>query len=225
VVTYSRGHDRVGRFDEADVVLGEAVGSFPDHFWLARTRALIARDLGDDVEAYTRCRALRQRFPDNPAAHAAFAHLLLDLKLVAAAEAEAKAGLVLFPNVIWLQHMYARCADQAGDTAAAAIRWTDLLVRHPDHEPAYSAAVCALIGAGRFDEATVIAREGHRLFPSGGSAHDALAEASQVKSVDATPAPTTELAEDLLTGALSSESAGKWVEAARLWALLRERAP
>jgi hypothetical protein len=41
--------------------------------------------------------------------------------------------------------MYARCADQAGDTETAATRWTDLLVRHPDHEPAYAAAVSALV--------------------------------------------------------------------------------
>src|SRR6516165_6005267 len=78
------------RLDEAEAVLEEAVGRFPDDFWLARARALAARAMDDDVEAYTRCRALRQAFPDNPAAHAAFVHLLLDLKQVAAAEAEAK---------------------------------------------------------------------------------------------------------------------------------------
>jgi predicted Zn-dependent protease len=116
----------LSRFDEAEILLDEAVSRFPDHFWLARTRALLARGLGDDVEAYTGCRALRQAFPDNPAAHADFAHLLLDLKQVVAAKAEAVAGLALFPDLRWLQHMYARCADEAGDTAAAAVRWTDL---------------------------------------------------------------------------------------------------
>ena len=68
------------RFAEAEVLLEEAVSRFPDHFWLARTRARLARSLNDDVEAYTRCRALRQTFPDNPTAHADFAHRLLDLK-------------------------------------------------------------------------------------------------------------------------------------------------
>ena len=95
----------LSRFDEAEILLDEAVSRFPDHFWLARTRALVARGLGDDVEAYTRCRALRQAFPDNPAAHADFAHLLLDLKQVVAAEAEAEARLALFPDLTWLQHM------------------------------------------------------------------------------------------------------------------------
>ena len=90
------------RFAEAEVLLEEAVSRFPDHFWLARTRARVARGLNDDVEAYTRCRALRLAFPDNPASHADFAHLLLDLKQLAAAEAEVKASLALFPNSPWL---------------------------------------------------------------------------------------------------------------------------
>ena len=101
------------RFGEADAVMDEAVRRFPDHFWLARTRALAARIMGDDVEAYTRCRALRQAFPDNPASHAAFIHLLLDLKQVAAAEAEAQASIALFPDVTWL-HAHVRSVCRRG---------------------------------------------------------------------------------------------------------------
>jgi tetratricopeptide (TPR) repeat protein len=215
----------LSRFDEAEAVLDEAVSRFPDHFWLARTRALIARSLGDDVEAYTRCRAVRQAFPDNPAAHADFAHLLLDLKQVAAAEAEAAAGLALFPDLTWLQHMYARCADQAGDTAAAAVRWTDLLIRHPLHEPAYAAAVRALMAVDRLDEAAGIAREGLRLFPNGGATRAAWAEVGKVRAAGGACPFASEPAANLLTGALSAERAGQWEEAASLWALLREQAP
>ena len=69
--------------------------------------------------------ALRQAFPDNPTPHADLVHLLLDLKELAAAEAEPETSLALFPNTAWLHHMYARCADQAGETAAAAVRWID----------------------------------------------------------------------------------------------------
>jgi tetratricopeptide (TPR) repeat protein len=168
------------RLDEAEVVLEEAVSRFPDDFWLARTRALAARTMGDDVEAYTRCRALRQAFPDNPAAHAAFVHLLLDLKQVAAAEAEVAASLALFPDFAWLRHMHARCAEEAGDTAAAAARWTELLVLDPHHESAYAPAVRALLGAGRPDEAAGIAREGLRLFPNSSATRDAWTEISKL---------------------------------------------
>ncbi len=215
----------LSRFDEAEILLDEAVSRFPDHFWLARTRALVARGLGDDVEAYTRCRALRQAFPDNPAAHADFAHLLLDLKQVVAAKAEAEAGLALFPDLTWLQHMYARCADEAGDTAAAAVRWTDLLVRHPDHEPAYAAAVRALIKLDRLDEAEGIAREGLRLFPDGSATREAWAEVGKVTATGREHPFAAESPVDALTGALSAEHAGQWVEAASLWALLRDQAP
>ena len=172
------------RFAEAEVLLEEAVSRFPDHFWLARTRARVARGLNDDVEAYTRCRALRLAFPDNPASHADFAHLLLDLKQLAAAEAEAKASLALFPNSPWLQHMYARCADEAGATAVAAGRWADLLAGHPYHEPAYAAAVRALVRMERHDEAAGIAREGLRLFPTSSATGDVWAEAARVTDAD-----------------------------------------
>ena len=197
-------------FAEAEILLDEAVSLFPDHFWLARTRARVARAQDDDIEAYTRCRALRQAFPDNPTSHADFAHLLLDLKQLAAAEAEAKASLALFPNTAWLQHMYARCADEAGDTAAAAGRWTDLLACHPYHEPAYAAAVRALIRVERHDEAVGIARGGLGLFPISSAIRDAGAEAAKVTDAGggglSAPAP----AEDLLTGAMIAERTDQW---------------
>jgi predicted Zn-dependent protease len=209
----------LGRLDEAEAVLEEAVGRFPDHFWLARTRALAARAMDDDVEAYTRCRALRQAFPDNPMAHAAFVHLLLDLKQVAAAEAEVEASLARFPDLAWLRHMHARCAEEAGDTAAAAARWTALLVLDPYHEAAYAPAARALLGIGRPDEAAGLAREGRRLLPNSAAVREAWAAAG----VAAEPAAAT--TEDLLAGALGAERAGRWAEAAGLWARLREQAP
>ena len=213
------------RFDEAESMLEQGVSRFPSHFWLARARALLPRAVGDDLEAFTRSRALRHAFPDDPTAHSTFVHMLLDLRLVALAEAEAKAGLGRFPEYEWLQHMYARCADQAGDRSAAAARWTDLLAAHPEHEPAYAAAVHALLEMGRVDEAVGIAREGLRLFPAGSAARQACDKvANAAAGADTAPASTMAL-EDLLSQALGAERAGHWPDAARLWMLLRERAP
>jgi tetratricopeptide (TPR) repeat protein len=210
----------LGRLDEAEAVLEEAVGRFPDDFWLARTRALAARAMDDDVEAYTRCRALRQAFPDNPAAHAAFVHLLLDLKQVAAAEAEVAASLARFPDLAWLRHMHARCAEEAGDTAAAAARWTGLLVVDPYHEAAYAPAVRALLGVGRPDEAAGLAREGRRLLPDSAAVREAWTAASATVEE-----PAAAATQDLLAGALGAERAGRRAEAAALWARLRGQAP
>jgi tetratricopeptide (TPR) repeat protein len=213
------------RFTEAEAVLDEAVSRFPDNFWLLRTRALIVRGQGDDIEAYTRCRALRQSYPDNPVAHADLAHLLLDLKQVAAAEAEAKVSLALFPDHKWLLHMYARCADLTGDVTAAAARWTDLLIRHPDHELAYPVAARALIGTGRLDEAAGIAREGLALFPNGGAACEAWVEVGKVTTRGGRVASIPDSAEMLLASALGAERNGQWPEAAHHWALLRAQTP
>jgi tetratricopeptide (TPR) repeat protein len=213
------------RFIEAEQALDEAVCRFPDHFWLLRAHALVVRSQGDDVEAYTRYRALRQAFPDNPAAHADLVHLLLDLKEAAVAEAEAEASIALFPDHNWLRHMYARCADQAGETAVAAARWIDLLARHPGHEPAYAPAVSALISAGRVGEAEGIATEGLRLLPNSRSIQDAWAKVNEVTGGNGKRPSSTELAEDVLADALCAERQAQWPEAARLWALLREQAP
>ena len=213
------------RFAEAEVVLDEAVSRFPGDFWLARARVLAVQAHVDGVEAYARSRALRLAFPDNPTAHTGFVHLLLDLKQTASAEAEAEASLALFPDFMWLRHMYARCAEQAGDTAAAASRWADLLARHPDHDPAYLSAVRALIEMGRLDEAAGIAREALRLFPDSSSARDAWAEVGHVVVAGDASLPTNEPTEDLLVDALSAERAGQWEKAARSWMLVRERLP
>jgi tetratricopeptide (TPR) repeat protein len=209
------------RFDEAEILLDEAVGRFPDNFWVWRVRALVMKGLGDDVEAYTRARALRLAFPSNAAAHAGYVHLLLDLDHLPAAEAEAKASMTLFPDHPWLGHMYAQCADMAGNASEAAARWTDLLMRHPDHSAGYDPAARALVAVGRHDEAAGLAREGLRLSAKSLRRAEATAErpsgkggASPVK-----PAP------DLLASALRAERAGQWSEAERLWTQLRGREP
>jgi len=213
------------RFDDAESILEQGVSHFPSQFWLARARALLSRAVGNDVESFTRSRALRHAFPDDPAAHSTFVHMLLDLQLVALAEAEAKAGLARFPEYEWLQHMYARCADLAGDRSAAAARWTDLLAAHPEHEPAYAAAVHALLEMGRVDEAVGIAREGLRLFPASSAARQSWDEVSDAAAHANTAPASTMALEDMLFQALNAERAGDWPNAARLWMLLRERAP
>jgi tetratricopeptide (TPR) repeat protein len=213
------------RFSDAESILEQGVNRFPNEFWLARARALLPRAVGDDVELFTRSRALRHAFPDNRTAQTTFVHMLLDLQLVALAEGEAQAGLARFPEYEWMQHMYARCADQAGDRSAAAARWTDLLSAHPEHEPAYAAAVHALLEIGRVDEAVGLAREGLRLFPTGSAARKAADEVANVTiSADPVPASTASL-EDLLSQALIAEHKGRWRDGARLWTLLRERVP
>ncbi len=216
---------RLRRFVEAETLLAEAVSRFPNDFWLARTHASVFRHLGDEVEAYTEARALRQAFPDNPTAHADLAQLLLNQKRVAIAEAEAKASLARFPDARWLHHVYARCADQAGDTRAAAARWTELLVRHPDHEPAYAPLVRALIAEGRLDEAAGIARLGLQLLSNSASVREACATAEEALPAPAAPSAAQPPAIELLAGALRAESSGAWTEAARLWDALRPQAP
>jgi predicted Zn-dependent protease len=217
---------RLRRFPEAEALLAAAVRRFPGNFWLARTRASLFRHLGDQVEAYTQARALLHAFPDDPTAHADLVQLLLNQKRVGAAEAEARSGLARFPDLRWLHHSYARCADLTGDNQAAATRWTELLMRHPDHEPAYTGAVHALIAEGRPDEAAGIARAGQRLLPNSAAVREACDSIDTARPAAATAAaPLIESPIDLLAGALRAESASQWEEAARLWDALCTQVP
>ncbi len=216
---------RLRRLPEAETLLAEAKSRFPNDFWLARTYASIFRNLGDAVEAYTEARALRQSFADNPMSHADLVQLLLGQKGVAAAEAEARACLARFPDARWLLHMYARCADQSGDNHAAAERWTELLVRHPDHEQAYGPAVRTLIAENRLDEAAGIARSGLRLLPGSAAVREACEVVDAAHSAPMVSPPERTSAMELLVEALRAVSAGAWDDAVRRWDALRAQAP
>lgn len=216
---------RARRFTEADALLEDAIGRFPDDFWIWHAHALIAKEQGDKIEAYTRLRALRQAFPDDPVAHSSFVHLLLDLDLAAAAEAEAQASIARFPNFDWLQFMYARCADEVADPATAAARWTNLLLCHPGHEAAYAPATRALLKAERSEEAVGIAREALRLLPDADAARDAWAAIVKAGAAEPSAPSLAEPAETVLAAALRAEQTGDWPDAARLWARLRDQVP
>jgi tetratricopeptide (TPR) repeat protein len=216
---------RLRRFVDAEAVLDEALLRFPANFWLARAHATVARDLGDETEAYTRFRRLRRAFPDEPTAHSGLVHMLLNLNQISAAEAEAEAALARFPDDRWLHHMYARAADQADDPAAAVSRWTALLVRHPDHEPAYPPLVRALIATGRIEHAVGIAHAARGLLPASDGAREACELAEKVKEAPAELPPAVASPLDLLAQALRADSSGAWPEAAGLWEALIEQHP
>jgi predicted Zn-dependent protease len=166
----------LGRFDEADALLGEGVRRFPTDFWIARSLARVAEQQGDRVEALVRARTLRYAFPTMPVAWSDFAGCLLDAGSIRAADSEAEAGLVMFPAFEWLLSVRARCAEAAGDMALAADRWCELLAHHPSHRAAYSPAVRTLAASGRRTEALGIALAGLALFPDLRPLHQALAE-------------------------------------------------
>ena len=168
------------RFAEAEVLLEEAVSRFPDHFWLARTRARVARRLNDDVEAYTRCRALRLGFPDNPASHAGFAHLLLDLKQLAAAEAEAKPVWLCFRIArgcnICTPDVPMRPAPPLSPPAAGPTYSPAILTMNP---PTPRQSVLSSGWSGTTRRWGSLGR-GLRLFPTSSAAGEVWAEAARV---------------------------------------------
>jgi tetratricopeptide (TPR) repeat protein len=61
--------ERLGRCDEADAVLSEAIGRFRDNEWALREYAEFAQRRQDWNEACLRWAALRAKFPENEAAY------------------------------------------------------------------------------------------------------------------------------------------------------------
>jgi predicted Zn-dependent protease len=217
------------RLDEAEVLLDQTMLRFPDDFWFGRAHAIAARMRGHHTEALVRYRGLRHRFPDQPVAWSDFASWLLEAGSPVMADAEAKAGLAVFPDFDWLLQTHARCADALGDKEQSAARWRTLIIRQPLHQPAFAEAVRALIDAGQADEAIGIGQEALRLFPGHSQLRTELEAAAARQPALEAPAhaddSTGESDPDVATRALAAEQRDDWAGAARLWLTMRTASP
>jgi predicted Zn-dependent protease len=217
------------RLDEAEVLLDQAMSRFPDDFWFGRAHAIAAKIRGDHAEALVRYRGLRHRFPGQPAAWSDFASWLLEAGSPIVAEAEAKAGLAVFPDFDWLLQTHARCADALGDKVQSAARWRTLITRQPLHQPAFAEAVRALIGTGQVDEAIGMGQEALRLFPGHSQLRTELEAAAAKQSAAEAPTHADNSAgesdPDAATRALAAEQRNDWAGAARLWLTVRTASP
>jgi Tfp pilus assembly protein PilF len=126
-----------GQFDEADVVLREAMSRFPDEPRLAISYAWSAHLKGDKVgdwqEASERWYSLVSRFPGERLGYAKLGLVLTKyLGRVDEAETLLSTGMERFPDDIAIACQYARAADYRQDWGAALRRWDALVARWPN---------------------------------------------------------------------------------------------
>jgi tetratricopeptide (TPR) repeat protein len=155
------------RFTEAREVLEEGLRNFPDDFWLSRSLAMVERHGGSREAADRAIRELYRAFPDQPQACADFADFsLYELNDPKNADAFLEAALARFPDHVWLNHLYATCAERCRDYSEAIVRWSRLREFQPQHTHSVSGIADALRRLGRMDEAERLLQDALVTFPN-----------------------------------------------------------
>jgi tetratricopeptide (TPR) repeat protein len=123
---------KAGRTAEAEALLSEAIARFPDDSNFPVDYARIAAERRDWVEALTRWKAARSRFPVD-VAYSGEAAALRELGHFGEAEEVLREALERFPDIKWLLIDVAILAEHQGDWPEAARRWA----RVREEEPAF----------------------------------------------------------------------------------------
>ena len=147
----------LGRFDEAEGVIGAGVPRFPDNAELLVQWVLVAcdraaRGASPWAEAEARGTAFVERVADAAEAYRYRAEPFLLRALWPAAELAVAEGLHRIGPAPPLVLMFADIAIRAEDWAAAARRYAAALRHLPDAEAAYLGRARALRELGRFEE-------------------------------------------------------------------------
>ena len=125
------------RFDEADVVLRDAISRYPQEVQLAVSYAWSAHLKGDRIgdwqEASVRWYSLLSQFPSCQLGYAMFGLTSIRyLNNIDEAESVLRQGMERFPHDAAICVQYARAADYRGNRNEALRRWEVFAARFPD---------------------------------------------------------------------------------------------
>ena len=143
----------LGRLDEAEPLLQEAVERFPNFAPLAWERVRLAGARGDWAEAERRWLAYRAKYPEQPFVYLGGAAALRELGRLDEAERlleEAAARYADHPQIAW---EHARLASERRDWPEAARRWAAARKRFPERPVAYLSGAAALREMAKHGEA------------------------------------------------------------------------
>ena len=187
------------RFDEAERLLAEGAARFPNEPGFAIERAWLAHRRGDRAEAIGRWEGVRSAMPEHHVGYTGGALTLRDAGRFAEAEALLEEAMKRFPDDLAPRADYAWVAQIARDWPEALRRWEEVRRRHPEEPVGFTAGAITLRELSRFDEADALLADAIARFPE-------------------RPAPLVEYA-------WLASAQRDWLEAARRWALVRERFP
>ncbi len=189
---------RLQLYDELEQLLARGLKRYPSDVWLLAASAQTAYERGNLDEALLRSETLRKKHPFSDKGYWIAAAALSQLNRPEEAEAIFVKALKILPNDAALLIEYAKLAERKKDWGTALERWNTLFALC-GHLAGISGGATALARLGRFDEAdTLIASVVHR-------------------------AGTDDLV--WMASARVAEARGDWEEAARRWAIYRNRFP
>ena len=123
----------LGRYQELESLLTEAVSRFPSSAGIAIALAMNAHGQRNWAEALRRWSNVRLRFPDHPYAYAATAAVLVELGRLDEAETLLADAIAVFPNDANVAVHFANIAVARRDFSVAIQRWTSVERRFSDH--------------------------------------------------------------------------------------------
>jgi predicted Zn-dependent protease len=156
---------QIGRLDEADAILADAVARFPADQGLAAEYAGMARGRRRPHEALQRYETLRERFPAGLVGYLGLASVLRELDRCEEAEAVLAEASGRFPDEPAPAIEYAALARIRRNWADALARCADLRARFPRHSSGYFMASMTHREAGRLDEADDLMADALGMFP------------------------------------------------------------
>jgi tetratricopeptide (TPR) repeat protein len=187
------------RFAEAEALLVQGAERFPKEIGFAIERAWLASRRGKVDEALELWRQIRGTLTDHHAGYTGAAQALRDAGRIEEAETLLREAMQRFPGEPVPPIEYAWLAHRARNWPEAARRWDEVRKHHPDQTVGFTAGAIALRELRQFDAAEALLAEALTRFPGDRGSlneHAWLAVAQR-----------------------------EWPEAARRWALVRERFP
>jgi tetratricopeptide (TPR) repeat protein len=139
---------QAGMFEQADRILGEALGLFPEDEWAAYWSVVVARRQADWPEALRRAEKMGRAFPDSWRPMVEAAEALAALAHPAESEELRREAVKRFPDEFWTNYGVARLDAERSDPQGAVRIWTELAARFPA-QPAAAEALQAAREAGR----------------------------------------------------------------------------
>lgn len=122
----------LGRPEQAEAILAEGMGRFPDHLGLAIHHSWMAMGRAEWTEAAGRWEAIRDRFPHQPIGYYEGGLALREAGRLDEADAVLVVGIQKFPDNVEVLRHYALNAHRRRLWAQALTRWQDVLARFPD---------------------------------------------------------------------------------------------
>jgi tetratricopeptide (TPR) repeat protein len=155
----------LGRFDEADSVLGEGLKAFPANEAITVARAWVAHARGDWPEAERRWSAVRASFPKCYGGYFGGAATLRALRRFDESDQVHRSAFALFPVSEAMLGDFAATAQAQGDLEEASRRWITLHTLFPGKVDVYLRQASSLRDAGLYSEADKVLTAAVARFP------------------------------------------------------------